>query len=113
MILVIGGQASGKREFVRSLGYTEAQISEHLDTPVVFHAENLVHTEADVPEVLAQLLKKEVVILNEVGSGVIPASKEKTQAREAAGRLGVLLARQADCVVRVICGIPTILKGKL
>ena len=34
-------------------------------------------------------------------------------AREAAGRLACLLAQRADAVVRVFCGIPVVLKGKL
>ena len=111
MILVVGGEGAGKREFVRSLGY--AQMSQSLDAPVVFHAEKLVRTQEDVPAVLEQLRQKQVVILSEVGSGVIPVERERVLAREAAGRLGVLLAKEASCVVRIVCGIPTILKGKL
>ena len=37
----------------------------------------------------------------------------KTAAREAAGRLACLLARRADAVVRVYCGLPQVLKGEL
>ena len=33
--------------------------------------------------------------------------------REAAGRLSCLLAARADAVVRVFCGIPTVIKGEL
>ena len=113
MILVIGAEAAGKHDFVRSLGYADADISESTEAPVVFHAENLVKTINDVPSVLEKLKNKPVVVINEVGSGIIPAQREQALWREAAGRLGVLLAQEADCVVRVVCGIPTILKGKL
>ena len=34
-------------------------------------------------------------------------------AREAAGRLNCLLAKRADRVIRVFCGLPTVLKGAL
>ena len=34
------------------------------------------------------------------------------EAREAAGRLSCLLARRADRVVRVFCGLPLALKGE-
>ena len=46
----------------------------------------------------------------------IPTDSEECEAlgraaREAAGRLGCLLAQRADAVVRVFCGIPVYLKG--
>ena len=43
--------------------------------------------------------------------GVVPVDKNERAAREAAGRLGCLLAQRADAVVRVFCGIPVYLKG--
>ena len=56
------------------------------------------------------LVAKEVVICQEVGSGVIPLEKEARQMREYTGRLCTVLAEQADRVVRLFCGIPTIIK---
>ena len=56
------------------------------------------------------LVEKEVVICQEVGSGVIPLEKEARQMREYTGRLCTALAEQADRVVRLFCGIPTIIK---
>ena len=44
---------------------------------------------------------------------MVPVDREGRAAREAAGRLACLLARRADAVVRVFCGIPVVLKGKL
>jgi len=52
-----------------------------------------------------------VVVCDEVGSGVIPLEKRDREAREATGRLCVLLAREAERVVRVVAGIPVVLKG--
>ena len=46
----------------------------------------------------------------EVGSGVVPIDKAQRAQREAAGRLAILLAQQAQEVVRVFCGIPTRIK---
>ena len=60
-----------------------------------------------------ELARYEVVIATEVGGGVVPVDREERAAREAAGRLACLLARRADAVVRVFCGIPVVLKGKL
>lgn len=114
MILIIGGEGSGKRTFAESLGYT--QIADGLldDSPALCHVEKLVEADlAGADALLAALCQKEVVICNEVGSGVIPVDRERRLAREATGRLCVLLAKQASCVVRLVCGIPSVIKGEL
>ena len=111
MILVIGGEGSGKRSFVRSLGFDK--MSDTLDGDVVFHAEALVRTQADVLPVLEKLKEKKIVIANEIGCGVVPAVQSMSEAREAGGRLTVLLAKEAGCVVRMVCGIAQIIKGTL
>ena len=64
-------------------------------------------------ELYDALADKEVVICNEVGSGVIPVERNVRLGREAAGRLCVLLAQKAEAVVRMVCGIPTIIKGQI
>jgi len=51
-----------------------------------------------------------VVTAAEVGGGVVPADPGERAAREAAGRLACLLARRAERVVRVFCGLPQVLK---
>ena len=43
----------------------------------------------------------------------MPVDPRERAAREAAGRLACLLARRADAVVRVYCGLPQVLKGEL
>ena len=80
---------------------------------VVFHAEKLASDRDDVSAPTELLSGCEVVIANEVGCGVIPADPQLNIWREAAGRLSVQLAKRADTVVRVVCGIPTVIKGTL
>ena len=114
MILIIGSAGSGKRTFVRSLGYTNSQIAdaELNPLPVLAHLEQLVFAHPDrADEWLPQLLRKEAVLCREVGSGVMPIDDTERAGREATGRLCILLAQQADCVVRMVCGIPTVIKG--
>lgn len=113
MILIIGGENSGKRTYARGLGYADEQMADAVidEKPVLFHLENLVSKDWEHAEALLEpLLKKEVVICNEVGSGVIPAERNLRKSREAAGRLCILLAQRASSVVRLVCGIPTVLK---
>ncbi len=54
-----------------------------------------------------------VTVTNEVGQGIVPEHALSRQFREAQGRLNIALARQADCVVQVIAGLPNVLKGDL
>lgn len=116
MVLIVGGEGSGKRSFAETLGYAPEQMADGvLDArPVIYHVEKLVFADAEhAPELLEPLCEKAVVICCEVGSGVIPMEYETRLAREATGRLCVRLAQRAECVVRMVCGIPTVLKGEL
>jgi adenosylcobinamide kinase/adenosylcobinamide-phosphate guanylyltransferase len=114
MILVIGGASSGKRTYARSIGYTDDQMADAtLDGhPVVFNVQDMVTASLeDAPTLLEPLLLKEVVICNEVGAGVIPTDTVEREGREATGRLCNQLAQQANKVVRIVAGIPVIIKG--
>lgn len=116
MVLIIGGEGSGKRTFAQSLGYTDEQIADGVldDKPVICHVEQMVFASPDCADgLLAKLLQKEIVICNEVGSGVIPIDTQERTGREATGRLCVRLAQNARCVVRMVSGIPMVIKGKL
>jgi adenosyl cobinamide kinase/adenosyl cobinamide phosphate guanylyltransferase len=144
VILVIGGAASGKRSYVRSLGYADEQMADATldERPVIYNLQDMVDAclartlardsakngrqqpsvssgetldisgeTVTVSALLEPLLSKEVVICNEVGAGVIPVDRLEREGREAAGRLCNQLARQADRVVRLVAGIPVVIKG--
>ena len=51
-----------------------------------------------------------VVVSDEVGSGVVPISKEERLWREAVGRALCVVAEHAESVTRVMCGIGVRLK---
>ena len=116
MVLILGGLGSGKTEYVRSMGYTDADFSPDAfsDRPVLDPLETLVRNDPSAAEsLLPALLKKEVVVCCEVGSGVIPMERADRAYREAVGRLCAALAKEATAVVRLVCGIPVALKGEL
>ncbi|MBQ8264638.1 MAG: bifunctional adenosylcobinamide kinase/adenosylcobinamide-phosphate guanylyltransferase [Oscillospiraceae bacterium] len=116
MLLIIGGEASGKRSYAKSLGFTVDMMADAVidDRPCIFHLERLVMASPGTSdELLPRLLEKEVIICCEVGSGVIPVGKMLREGREAVGRLCIKLAANADCVVRMVSGIPVVIKGKL
>lgn len=116
MLLIVGGEGSGKRTFARTLGYTDDNMADAVldGNPVIFHLEQMVFADPEcTDELLPALSGKEVIICNEVGSGVIPANRAERAGREATGRLCVLLAQRADCVVRMVSGLPMVIKGEL
>lgn len=117
MILVIGGIASGKRTFARSLGFGEGDFTTGVDDglPVLVDAQELVRFPGARPEDLARRIGegKQVVLMTDVGSGIVPIDRAERAWRDDAGHLGRFLAERADAVVRMVCGIPVVLKGDL
>ena len=108
MILVVGGFGAGKRKFVQHvLGYEPQQMSDKLngETPVLCNLQSL-----DPLPGIEELTKFEVVVCNEVGCGVIPLEAAERLHREAVGRLCCQLAREAQAVYRVTCGLGMRLK---
>ena len=56
--------------------------------------------------------KELVVIMDEIGCGIIPIEKSERKRREETGRCGCIISAASDTVIRVICGIPVFLKGQ-
>jgi adenosyl cobinamide kinase/adenosyl cobinamide phosphate guanylyltransferase len=117
VILVMGGTASGKRTYVRTLGYAEDDFacSPESGAVVVCDVQNLVHDAGADPVRVAQLIAAEVqvAIFTDIGAGIIPLVPEERAWRDRAGLLGRELAQRADTVVRMTCGIPQAIKGTL
>ncbi len=126
MVLILGGLGAGKREFARLLGYDDAEMSaDPFDAaPVAVRPEEIFRRRpeeaadpsapsADADALFAALSGKEAVISCEVGSGVVPLPAAERTFREETGLLQVRLAKEADCVVRVIAGIPAVIKGEM
>ena len=110
MIFVTGPLYSGKRSFVRQrFDWSEAELAQH----AVLDAQDLAAGAEDLDALAERLAQKDVVIAVEVGAGVVPLDPEVRRARERAGRLACLLAKRADAVVRLCCGLPELLKGEL
>lgn len=110
MILVTGPLFSGKTDFARSLLPAGTDFS----AAVCIDVQNLAVGCTDLTALADDLAGRyAVVTITEVGGGVVPTDPAQRAAREAAGRLGCLLAARAHTVVRVFCGLPLVLKGEL
>ncbi len=110
MIFITGPLFSGKKEAAMALlGCGEEELARR----AVWDVQELAAECGDLERLAEELAAYDVVISTETGGGVVPADPQERAAREAAGRLNCLLALGAETVVRVFCGIPTVLKGAL
>lgn len=132
MILITGGTSSGKATFARNLaaqyGWREDDIAFNVEELLWGHVEGAGqiapagddaadHTSSKAPsatpELIERLAAKAIVTCSEVGAGIVPLDAQERAWREAVGRMSCELASQADAVVRMVCGIPVVLKGEL
>lgn len=125
MILVIGGLGQGKLEYVcQEYGFSSNNVSlgesssieEILKKPVLYGlhrlVERMLQEGRDPQDFLERLLRENpevIIICDEIGCGVVPMEREARIFREETGRLCCFLASQAQRMVRVYCGIPTVL----
>ena len=115
MVLILGALGAGKRAYAKTLGFGDADLSAdpYADAPVLTDLEACLRGDpASGERLFPVLLTKRLVLCREVGSGVIPLEPADRAYREAVGRLCVRLAEEAGAVVRVVAGIPTVLKGE-
>lgn len=109
MVFVTGPLYSGKKTFVKEwMNWDE----EALSWNAVWNVQDLAADCENLEQLAEELSQKKVIIATEVGGGIVPITDKERAAREAAGRLACLLAKKADTVIRVFCGIPTVLKGE-
>ncbi len=105
MILVIGGTFQGKKEFAKALA-----AEKKLRVVNFFHnqIQELLEAGENVDEYIRRFLEKNprtVIVMDEVGAGVVPVERSDREYREAIGLAGQHLAREAEEVYRVVCGI--------
>lgn len=128
MIMITGGAFSGKKDYAKKrFDFSDDDIlnGENCSLNAVFSAKciadyqlivkRLLEENADVQTFTERLCRENpnaVVIINEIGAGIIPLEKSVRIWREETGRSGCLIARNSSEVIRLACGIPTTIKGE-
>lgn len=127
MILIIGGSYQGKTDFaVNNFGLDISEITDGTQSlnelekaKCIRHFEALVSSAVkenkDPIKLTANLLNVNpdvIIIMTEIGSGIIPIEKSERIYREFVGKTGCLLAERAEKVIRITCGIPSFIKGR-
>lgn len=118
MKLVTGGAYSGKtyfikekfnlddQDFVSGENVTIENISEYR---CICDFHKFIEKNLDSIENIEILLNenKDIIVeLREVGLGIVPIDAFQRRLREAVGRSSCVIARRADEVYRIVCGIP-------
>ena len=126
MILVIGGAYQGKLEYVKERF--------HIQSDDIFNGESdsyetLVHKKVilnfhclmkrylldnmngfDEINKIMDINPELIIITDEIGYGIVPLDPFERRYREETGRVCCSLAKEAQEVIRVLCGIPTKIK---
>lgn len=123
MKLVIGGAYQGKRSYATSqYGIQEEEwldgknCSEEdlLKARAVYDFHICIQRHEQLELKIKEICEKNpriIIVTTEVGAGVVPMNVQDRVWRERCGRICTRLAREADEVVRVCCGIGQKIKG--
>ena len=127
MKLIIGGAFQGKKEYVKeqfSLSNEQMTDGKDAEYEEIFQCACLYHFHEWVKkglekgwdfENLAEKIQEKnpdlIVISNELGYGVVPINAFDRKYREGTGRLCTQLAAKSGQVIRVVCGLGTVIKN--
>lgn len=125
MEMIIGGAFQGKsayaeKKYPDKVWISGASASEEellkADGIIGFHEYIRREMKAgkDISGLAGILIKKNpqvILVSDEVGYGVVPVDAFDRAYREAVGRICTELASYSSCVVRVVCGIGTVIKN--
>lgn len=126
MIFIIGGSYQGKKDFARDkfgLSDSDIFVCSHESDQIDFDKRCIAYIDsyalnriragaepADAFKANMDALKDSIIISNDVSCGIVPIDTDLRAWREACGRMNNYLAREADEVWRLFCGIPQKIK---
>lgn len=129
MILITGGSYQGKKAFAAELldcspaEFADGRECAHSDlygkkciTDYHILIRRLISSGKDPVEFTQRLCEDSsdtIIVMDEIGCGIIPLERSERIWREAVGRCGCIIADNSETVVRMVCGIPTVIKGVL
>ncbi|WP_318616967.1 bifunctional adenosylcobinamide kinase/adenosylcobinamide-phosphate guanylyltransferase [Sporosarcina sp. YIM B06819] len=120
MHIIIGGAYNGKRDYVRTMlagreaEWFEGVLPKHSDTCQVmvvagiekWLAETKLSEVEAIDQVLAAIDGRDViVVLTDIGRGIVPINAQQRQLRDTCGRLYQQLMAEADEVTRIWYGL--------
>lgn len=127
MILVTGSYGDNKRDYVvNELGIKDTEIlngetcsiddSKKYRCIENYHklVKRLIESGINPLEFTENLINENglsVIVIDEIGCGIVPIEKSERIWRESVGKCGSLIAKNSEKVIRICCGIPVVIKG--
>lgn len=124
MMLMIGGAYEGKTEYAEAIGISDicdgekAGFDEIKKHKCVKNYQMLVKRQLEAgldPLIEAERLFSEcpdiVIISTEIGCGIVPIEKSERIWRETVGKVCCFIAAKSEKVIRINCGIASVIKG--
>jgi adenosyl cobinamide kinase/adenosyl cobinamide phosphate guanylyltransferase len=125
MVMITGGAYQGKTAYVtREFGIAPEDITDGRSCDIAslstarcissYH-ELVRRLGADCTCFTEELCRRSpdtVIIIDEIGCGIVPMEKSERLWRENVGRCGCIIASHSKKVIRVVCGIPAFIKGE-
>jgi len=133
MTLVIGGYYQGKLDYVLSnfnvcnddildcssiiLDFNNCFMKNINEKKVIYNLDKFILDIIDEEKNIVALFESnmgvfqdKIIIVNDISSGIVPIDEKLRLWREEVGRILNVLSRNANSVVRVFCGIGTVIK---
>ncbi len=126
MILIIGGSFQGKTDFAKTLSEKETPLvidgtklqkedikCADIITNMHLYIQKRLKEDENLKIEMSEILEQNprvIVTIAELGCGVVPVEAFDRRYREMTGRISCELAKKADAVYRVTCGIGTRIK---
>lgn len=118
MILITGGAYQGKTEYAQKkynidkiFDCEKEDITRLSNTECICNFQYAVkyysEREIDPIEAVKKIIEKNpdiIIIMNEIGNGIVPIEKSERIWREQVGKTGCYLAENALEVIRIVCG---------
>ncbi len=124
MVMFTGGAYQGKTAYVmRNFNIDESDIADGRSCNIealktarcIKNYHELVKRLGDdcisFTENLCKSNNSAVIIIDEIGCGIVPMEKSERVWRENVGRCGCIIAANSETVVRMVCGLPSVIKG--
>lgn len=105
MIVVIGGKSHGKKNFIDKYN-VDSNVVDKYHLLINEHSNLLDYTTKSIEN-----LKDKIIIVDEVGLGIVPLEKQDRYNRDELGRVYQYLCSKASIVIRIWYGLPIYIKG--
>ncbi len=105
MIVIVGGRGHGMAEFIDTFDVFN-NVIDNYHLLINEHNKFLDYTMSNI-----ETFKNSIVIVEEVGLGIVPLETKLRHKRDELGRVYQFLCQEAQIVVRIWYGIPIFIKG--